>query len=380
MLACGLSSVIRSRDAEGIKDMRNTVVRLIVVLSFGFALFQSVGNVAAVNDTTPPVLQSLSVSPNSVAVGQILTVTAHVTDDISGVTSFNAYFYRDTGGGSLGQGLYGTFSRISGTPQDGVWQAAISVPANYPSGTYFTREIQASDAAGNALELFPPPASLAPTFTIGNAAPTLTGLNPASLAAGGGAFNLTLLGSNFQSGATVSWNNSPRTTTFVSPTQLTASITAADIANPGSAIVSETNPDGQGAPSTLTFTISIPPPQVQSVSPGSGPATGGTSVTITGKYFQSGAMVYFGGAPATSVVVLSPTQITAVTPAYQGPVVGNVTITVRNPDGQTGSGGGFDFIARPGPVIPGAQPVSQPGTRGGPIDPGQHPVAIPPHR
>lgn len=107
---------------------------------------------------------------------------------------------------------------------------------------------------------------------------------------------------------------------------------------------------------------------------------GGTSVTITGKYFQSGATVCFGGTPATSVVVVSPTQITAVTPAYQGAVVGNVTITVRNPDGQTGSGGSFDYVMRPGPVIPDSRPSPQPGTRGGPTDSGQQPGAVPPHR
>ncbi len=356
-------------------------MRLIVVLSLGLALFQSVGSVAAVNDTTPPVFQSLSVSPTSVAAGSNFTVTARITDDLSGVSDVccnNYLSYRFNGPSS--QYLSGTFTRVSGTAQDGVYQAFITVPAAYPSGTYYVSNLYAQDAASNSTSVsYPAPPTTSGTITVGSAAPTLTGLNPASIPAGGGAFSLTVFGSNFQSGATVSWNNSPRTTTFVSPTQLTAQITAADIASPGSVGVRVINPDGQGSP-YVAFTITIPPPSPQSVSPASGPASGGTSVTITGKYFQSGATVYFGGAPATSVVVVSPTQITAVTPAYQGPVVGNVTITVRNSDGQTGSGGGFDFIARPGPVIPGAQPVSQPGTRGGPIDPGQQPGPMPPHR
>jgi hypothetical protein len=361
--------------------MRRAGFRLIVVLLLAIALIQSMGSVVAVNDTTPPVFQSLSVSPTSVAAGSNFTVTARITDDLAGVSTGccqNSVAYRFNG--PSGQYLNGFWTRVSGTAQDGIYQAVITVPAAYPSGTYYVSSLNVSDTASNSTSVsYPAPPTTDGTIVVGNAAPTLTGLNPASLPAGGGAFSLMVFGSNFQNGATVSWNNSPRTTTFVSPTQLTAQITAADIASPGSISVRVINPDSQGSP-YAAFTITIPPPSPQSVSPASGPASGGTSVTITGKYFQSGATVSFGGAPATSVVVVNPTQITAITPAYTGAVVGNVTITVRNPDGQTGSGGGFDYIERPGPVISGAQPVSQPGTRGGPTDPGQQPVVIPPHR
>ncbi len=360
--------------------MRRAGFRLIVVLLLGMALIQNMGSVVAVNDTTPPVFQSLSVSATTVAAGSNFTATARITDDISGVDSNNSPYLSYRFSGSSSQSFSSSFTRVSGTAQDGIYQAFITVPAAYPSGTYYVSYLIAYDAANNYTQTtYPAPPTPNGTITVGNAAPTLTGLNPTSIPAGGGAFSLTLFGSNFQNGATVYWNDSPRATTFVSPTQLTAQITAADIASPGSVGVRVINPDGQGS-AYVTFTITVPPPSPQSVSPASGPASGGTSVTITGKYFQSGATVYFGGAPATSVVVVSPTQITAVTPAYQGPVVGNVTITVRNPDGQTGSGGGFDFIARPGPVIPGAQPSPEPVTRGGPTDPGQPPVAMPPHR
>ena len=45
------------------------------------------------------------------------------------------------------------------------------------------------------------------------------------------------------------------------------------------------------------------------------PAAGGTAVTLTGTNFAAGATVTVGGAAATSVVVVSSTRITAVTPA-----------------------------------------------------------------
>jgi len=70
-----------------------------------------------------------------------------------------------------------------------------------------------------------------------------------------------------------------------------------------------------------SFTYKAPVPTVSSVSPNSGPTTGGTAITITGTGFATGATVVIGqgngagtGAIATtSVKVVSSTKITAVT-------------------------------------------------------------------
>ena len=84
--------------------------------------------------------------------------------------------------------------------------------------------------------------------------PTLTSLSPSSAPAGGAGFTLTVTGSNFVSGASVRWNGSPRTTTFVSASQLTATIAAADISTMGMAQVTVANPDGSLS-NALSFTI-----------------------------------------------------------------------------------------------------------------------------
>src|SRR5215831_974803 len=55
-------------------------------------------------------------------------------------------------------------------------------------------------------------------------------LVPDAAKPGGAAFTLTVNGSGFVSGTVVHWNGSPRTTTFVSHSQLKAAILAADIA------------------------------------------------------------------------------------------------------------------------------------------------------
>ncbi|HEV7669685.1 MAG TPA: IPT/TIG domain-containing protein [Thermoanaerobaculia bacterium] len=69
---------------------------------------------------------------------------------------------------------------------------------------------------------------------------------------------------------------------------------------------------------------------VTGVWPRSGPVAGGTPVTITGSGFVTGAAVTFGGTSATSIVVVNPTTITAVTPAKS---TGKVSVSVTNPGG-----------------------------------------------
>ena len=67
---------------------------------------------------------------------------------------------------------------------------------------------------------------------------------------------------------------------------------------------------------------------VTRVQPISGPSTGGTAVRITGTNFFSAlpVSVTFGGAPATDVVVVSLTEITAVTPSGSP---GDTVVTVN---------------------------------------------------
>ena len=89
----------------------------------------------------------------------------------------------------------------------------------------------------------------------GTPGPEVTALLPSAAIAGGPAFTLTVDGGSFVSGTTVLWNGTARSTTFVSPTRVTASIAAADIATAGSASVTVRNPDLQLS-NARTFTIS----------------------------------------------------------------------------------------------------------------------------
>jgi hypothetical protein len=85
-------------------------------------------------------------------------------------------------------------------------------------------------------------------------------LSPATAIKGGVDLTLTVTGSNFVSGSVVRWNGLDRATTFVSATQLTATITAADIATVGTAQVTVFTPaPGGGVSEAKTFTIINPP-------------------------------------------------------------------------------------------------------------------------
>lgn len=82
-----------------------------------------------------------------------------------------------------------------------------------------------------------------------------------------------------------------------------------------------------------TYSVSNPAPAITSISPTNGPAAGGTTVTITGTNFVSGATVMFGSSAATSVTYVSATTLRAVTPSQ--PTGGVKDLRVTNPNGQT---------------------------------------------
>src|SRR4029079_15677393 len=80
--------------------------------------------------------------------------------------------------------------------------------------------------------------------------------------------------------------------------------------------VTVTSPGGTSSITEPDGYIFISAPVVASVSPANGPISGSTSVILTGTDFSGASAVSFGGTPATSFSVDSPTQITAVAPAH----------------------------------------------------------------
>ena len=83
--------------------------------------------------------------------------------------------------------------------------------------------------------------------------PTIDLISPQIVQTGGPAFTLNVTGKNYVLGSVVNFNGSARLTTFVSATQLQASIPASDLTTAGSDAITVTNPAGGGTsePKTL---------------------------------------------------------------------------------------------------------------------------------
>jgi len=169
--------------------------------------------------------------------------------------------------------------------------------------------------------------SMPSAFTY-TSAPTLSSVSPNTGPVTGGTA-ATITGTGFQTGATVKFGSTLSTAvTVVSSTQINA---MSPSGSSGSVALNVTNTNGQygSMPSAFTYTSA---PTLSSVSPNTGPVTGGTAVTILGSGFQSGTNVAFGGISAASVTFVSSTEIQAVSPSS---AAGTVSIAIANSSSQT---------------------------------------------
>jgi photosystem II stability/assembly factor-like uncharacterized protein len=215
----------------------------------------------------------------------------------------------------------------------------------YVSSTSITATITAADIAlaGTGKVSVNTPAPGGGTsgnviFTINNPVPTITSLSPTSVIASSGAFTLTVTGTNFVTSSIVQWAGSNRATTYVSPTQVTASILAGDIATAGRVAVTVFNPaPGGGTSRRMNFIVNNPVPVAVALSPSSAILGGPTfTLTVTGQSFASGAKVYWRGTALTTTFVNSG-KVTASVPASNLATVGNYSVSVLN----SGPGGGL---------------------------------------
>jgi hypothetical protein len=138
---------------------------------------------------------------------------------------------------------------------------------------------------------------------------------------------VTITGTNLAGATAVKFGATSATITTNSAT----SITATAPAGTGTVNITVTTASGTSATSPADqFSYAVPLPGITSISPGTGPTTGGTVVTITGTNFTGALAVKIGGSNATSFTVISATQISAITPPGS---LGTVDVTVRTSGG-----------------------------------------------
>ena len=142
-------------------------------------------------------------------------------------------------------------------------------------------------------------------------APSITDVEPASGPTAGGT-TVTVTGQHL-SGAALAVGGTPATGVSCTASSCTATVPAGPV---GTVHVVATTAAGSSATSSVdryTYLAPAPPaPAVTGLSPGSGPASGGTSVTITGTHLGDGT-VWFGDSVGASSC--SATSCTATSPA-----------------------------------------------------------------
>jgi large repetitive protein len=158
--------------------------------------------------------------------------------------------------------------------------------------------------------------------------PTVAAVSPASGLTSGGT-SVTVSGSNLNGVTAVDFGGVPATTFSVNSD---SSITATSPPHSsGTVDLTLTGPGGASLTSAADQFTYFGVPTVTGVSPGAGPRTGGTRVTVTGTNLNGAGAVYFGSTPGTNLVVGGgETSLTVTAPAE---AVGSVDVTVTGPAG-----------------------------------------------
>ncbi len=204
-----------------------------------------------------------------------------------------------------------------------------TISAVAPAGALGAVDVRVTTSAGTS------PTGVADQFSY-LVPPSVAKLSVSS-GAGAGGTSVTITGSNLTGATSVSFGaNTATGFTVASAT----SITAVAPAGSGTVDVTVTTPGGTSA--TVKHDRFGYIPSVTTVTPGNGPALGGTGVTITGTGFAPGVGATgfkFGSKKASSVDCASSTTCTAITPRGAGTVRVIASVhklkSVANPPGDT---------------------------------------------
>ena len=197
-------------------------------------------------------------------------------------------------GANFAVGATVTFGSASAT--NVVVVSGTQITATTPAGSAGAVMVTVSNPGGQS-------GALAGAFTY-IAPPTVTGVSPSAGPVAGGTA-VTITGTNFASGATVTFGGTAATNVVVTNSTTITATTPAHAA--GAVAVAVTNSNGLSGNLANGFTY-VAQPTVTGVSPSSGTTAGGTAVTITGTNFVAGAAVTFGDFCSQNVVVVSATQ------------------------------------------------------------------------
>ena len=236
--------------------------------------------------------------------------------------------------------------QLSGVPLQTTYISSTQIQATIPAAQLQTGTVLQLAVANGANVIA---ADSGNDVEVDNPEPTVATLAPSSVLVSSPAGTITVTGTNFVSGITLTVNGSPRSTTYVSATQLTANLTGGDFLSAAPLLLNAVNPQPGGGPSgTIALVVTNPAPTVTSVLPSAlNAGSAATVVNIVGTGFVAGTGILVNGAsrPATLVSATAMTValtsadlasagslgITAVNPAPGGGVSASSAIAINNP-------------------------------------------------
>jgi hypothetical protein len=241
-------------------------------------------------------------------------------------------------------GLPGQHStvRFNGSSLTTTFNSSTQLTATIPAAslaTAGTAQVTVWNSSGYIMHIFAGLESAPFSFGVVVPTPVITSVDPATVVAGGPAFILTIVGTDFlpgPAGAVVRWNDTDLATTRDSSTHLTAAVPASLISSAGTANITVRN-GGAGAPvsNVRTFTVGNPAPTMGTINPTSvwaGCVKTDIVLTVTGTNFLNGSRIVLSGGEKTNTTYVGPTQLTVpLTPADMALPVASLMVSVKNP-------------------------------------------------
>jgi len=211
---------------------------------------------------------------------------------------------------------------------------ASSIDVTTPSGTAGSDNVVVTTAGGTVTDTG--------GFTYVTP-PTITSVVPSSGPTAGGT-TVTINGTELLS-ATLTFGGNAGTVTADTATSITVTTPASGVAGPVPVVVTTS---GGSFTSAMGFNYIPGPPSVTAINPTSGPAAGGTTVSLSGTGFTGATAIMFGSSAATTMAVNSDSSATAVSPAGSG----TVDVTVVTPRGTSPAVPADQFTYSGGPTPP----------------------------
>jgi trimeric autotransporter adhesin len=286
-------------------------------------------NSGGTTQTTTPAPTVTSVSPSKLAAG-----SASITLIVNG-TGFTSSTVIDVN--AVAEGT----TYVNGT----------QVTAAVPSGQLASGAVLSVVAVNGAES-----SSQAVSLEVDNPAPTISEISPNAVGTGATSASVSVIGTGFVPTTVIDSNGSPRTTVYVSGTQMNVTLSSADVAAAGTLSLTAVTPAPGGGTSTASsVNVANLPPTVASFSPRTvlAGASNPTTITVTGTNFNAGTMVQLNGSSRATTVV-SATQLTFQLTVADQASTQQLALTVVNPapGGGAANAGYLLVLAQtPTPVI-----------------------------